>query len=169
MLPGMKFLMIGLLSLTFGLASIPSSGTPYVSIAPPKTLVPVKGPWLRMPVIPDPNWKPGHRGLDIGANTEQMVLAPRSGRVAFANYINNVGSVSITTYDGYRHIVTFVEPTVERDQYVRAGEQIGWVSESSHCKRTCVHWAVKHFGRYVDPRWLLPKMLVRIRRAGGLG
>ena len=169
MLSAMKTLVIGLLSLTFALASVPSNATGRVAIATPTTLVPVKGPWLRLPVIPDPNWKPGHRGLDIGASTEQMVLAPRSGRVAFADYINDVGSVSITTYDGYRHIVTFVEPTVERHQFVRAGEQIGWVSEGGHCIRTCVHWAVKHLGRYVDPRWLLPSMLVRIRHAGGLG
>ena len=165
----MKFLMIGLVCLSFGLACLPSSATPQVSISSPKTLVPVKGPWLRLPVIPDPNWKPGHRGLDIGASTEQMVQAPRSGKVTFAGYINDVGSISITTYDGYRHIMTFVEPTVERHQYVRAGEQVGWVSEGGHCIRTCVHWAVKHLGRYVDPRWLLPKMLVRIRHVGGLG
>lgn len=165
----MKLLIIALLGLTLGLASAPSNAREYVAISPPKTLVPIKGPWLRLPVIPDPNWKPGHRGLDIGASTEQMVLAPRSGRVAFAGYVNDVGSVSITTYDGYRHIVTFVEPTVERDDFVRAGEQIGWVSEGGHCIRTCVHWAVKHFGRYVDPRWLLPRMLVRIKHVGGLG
>lgn len=165
----MKVLSFGLLCIALALHGSTSSGSPLVAVSPPKTLVPVKGPWLRLPVIPDPNWKPGHRGLDIGASTEQMVIAPRSGTVKFADYINDIGSVSITTYDGYRHIITFIEPTVDVDQYVRAGEQIGWVASNGHCITTCVHWAVKHLGRYVDPRWLLPAMLVRIKRAGGLG
>lgn len=141
---------------------------PHVVISQPKTVVPVKGRWLRLPVIPDPNWKPGHRGLDIQASTEQMVFAPRSGTIKFADYIDGIGSVSIQTFDGYRHIVTFVEPTVEVQQKVRTGEQIGWVAEGGHCIRTCVHWAVKHNGVYLDPRWLLPSMLVRIKPAGGL-
>lgn len=165
----MKVLNIGLLCIAMALPGTPSNVSPQVVTSPPQTRVPVKGPWLRLPVIPDPNWKPGHRGLDIGANTEQMVFAPRSGTVKFADYINDVGSVSISTYDGYRHIITFIEPTVDVDQYVRAGEQIGWVSSGGHCVTTCVHWAVKHLGRYVDPRWLLPSMLVRIKRVGGLG
>jgi murein DD-endopeptidase MepM/ murein hydrolase activator NlpD len=145
------------------------SSHPQVLINQPKTIVPVKGRWLRLPVIPDPNWKPGHRGLDIQANTEQMVFAPRSGTVKFADYIDGIGSVSIQTFDGYRHIVTFVEPTVEAQQKVRTGQQIGWVSEGGHCIRTCVHWAVKHNGVYIDPRWLLPSNLVRIKREGALG
>jgi septal ring factor EnvC (AmiA/AmiB activator) len=164
----MKFLIVPTLAFILTLSSTPIQATSQVAIPPPKTIVPVKGPWLRLPVIPDPNWKPGHRGLDIGAHTEQMVVAPRSGTVKFADYIDGVGSISITTYDGYRHILTFVEPIVEKEQYVRIGDQIGWVASNGHCIRTCVHWAVKQFGKYVDPRWLLPSMLVRIKRAGGL-
>lgn len=164
-----KILLILAISSALSLFGTSTHAHDQIALTPPQTVVPVKGRWLRLPVIPDPNWKPGHRGLDIQANTEQMVVAPRSGTVKFSNYINGVGSISIQTYDGYRHILTFIEPITEVNQKVRTGEQIGWVSEGGHCIRTCVHWAVKHNGVYIDPRWLLPSMLVRIKHAGGLG
>ncbi|MEN9922851.1 MAG: hypothetical protein RIS09_365 [Actinomycetota bacterium] len=158
-----------LITASFFLAPSQSLAQPHVVITPPPTIVPVIGPWIRLPVIPDPNWKPGHRGLDIASHSEAFVVAPRTGIVRFADYINGVGSVSISTYDWYRHIMTFIEPLVSKGDKVVTGQQIGWVSESGHCKRTCLHWAVKHFGKYIDPRWLLPSMLVRIKRVGAPG
>jgi murein DD-endopeptidase MepM/ murein hydrolase activator NlpD len=107
--------------------------------------------------IPEPNWLPGHRGIDIAADAAQPVLAPGPGRVAFAGDVAGRPVVAIELDMGLRATLEPVTATVTVDSRVGRGDVVGSVAaHASHCgAQACVHWGLKRGERYVDPLdWL---------------
>lgn len=124
---------------------------------------PVRAQILRLPVIPSPNWKPGHRGLDVAAEVGTLVRSPVFGTVVWVGQINHLPIVTIQSRAGYRHTLLPVTTALAVGERVAQREVIGVVEESAHCiDRNCLHWGVKKNGRYFDPRWFLPALIFRL-------
>ena len=139
------------------------SGTGAAAATAPAAIWPVSGQLLRLPVIPFPNWKPGHRGLDIAAPAGTLVRSPVTGWVHWAGTINGIPGISIRTSSRYRHTLSSVSTTLTAGQRVSQGRLIGVVEPSSHCGVIdCLHWGVKKDGKYFDPRWFVAPIYVRL-------
>lgn len=123
---------------------------------------PVRGAWLRLPVIPDPNWLPGHRGLDLAAAVGGPIRSPVSGLVVWVGEVNLVPGITIVDRLGLRHSLQPVTAAVEEGQEVLRGEVIGWLAAGQHCRVSCLHWGVRQGRQYLDPRWLLPPTIRRL-------
>ena len=123
---------------------------------------PMTGPWLRLPVIPEPNWLPGHRGIDIAGTVGQRVRSPVSGEVVWVGEVAGVPSLTVRDTSGRRHSLLPVDATVVVGDSVLKNETVGTLAPGNHCLSDCLHWAVKLDGHYLDPRWLLPHILYRL-------
>jgi murein DD-endopeptidase MepM/ murein hydrolase activator NlpD len=133
----------------------------FSTSAEPRTGWPLAGAIVRTPILPWPDWQPGHRGLDLAADVDDVVHSPIAGTVAWVGEISGRPSVSIAQGQ-YRHIFHPVTALVSRGDRVVRGQPIARVRESSHCAQTeCLHWAVKKRDRYQDPRWTAES---RVRR-----
>ena len=158
-----------LLSLIFPALLLPPS---LAASTEPKAqaVLPASGVWLRMPVIPWPNWKPGHRGLDIQAPADTEVFAPANAVVSWVGRIGKSSGITFDAGSSIEHTITGVESPLAIGERVRQGQFIGWAITNQHCENLdCIHWSVRQRGRYIDPRWLLKSIVYRLpRRADGL-
>ena len=107
---------------------------------------------------------PGHRGIDIYAQSGQQVTSPQAGMVSFAGLVAGRPLVVVQHFDGLRSTLEPVSPTVKLGQEVYAGQVIGnLVQDASHCApRSCLHWGVRRAEEYLDPKGLLGNLL-RVR------
>ncbi len=156
-----KILAIALLTLP--VVGLLASSSP--SFAAPRWVDwPTRGAILRLPVIPYPNWKPGHRGIDLEVREGSEIHAPVSGVVTWVGSINGVASMSVIDVFGYRHTLLPLQSQLTIGDRVSRGEVIGVVATSSHCSRPCVHWGIRKARAYIDPRWLAPPLIYRLHR-----
>ena len=139
------------------------TGTVAAATSTQVAIWPVRGALLRLPVIPFPNWKPGHRGLDISAPIGSLVRSPVTGWVYWVGTINGIPGLSIRTGAGYRHTLQPVSSALTVGDRVSQGKLIGVVEPSNHCATgACLHWGVKKDDRYFDPRWFVAPIYVRL-------
>lgn len=105
--------------------------------------------------IPEPDWRPGHRGIDVAAAPDAVVMSPGSGRVAFVGVVAGRPVVSIDLDVGVRASLEPVVGTVEEGARVTRGDPVGVATtEHAHCAG-CVHWGLRDGERYIDPLdWL---------------
>lgn len=128
-----------------------------------QTDLPASGTWLRLPVIPWPDWQPGHRGLDIQAPIDTEVFSPVNGEVIWTGRIGKNFGVTIAGPQMTKHTITGIDSKLEIGQKVWRGQFIGWSIASQHCENLdCIHWSVRQKGRYLDPRWLLKPIVYRL-------
>ncbi len=131
------------------------------SAQPPKAQWPARGAILRLPAIPWPNWKPGHRGIDIEMPLGGDVSSPVNGRVVWVGVVAHEPSISLVA-DGLKHTLVPVDSSLTKGDWVAAGEPVGALATSSHCgSRPCVHWSVRRGSDYLDPRWVAQPLLRR--------
>jgi len=104
-----------------------------------------------------------HRGIDIGAPPEAVVVAPASGSVAFVGTVPQLGKVvTIETADGYSvTLVHLGSYAVRRGEPVAEGEAVGAVGPSGVAELSVpyVHLGIRRTpdeDGYVDPLSLLP-------------
>jgi murein DD-endopeptidase MepM/ murein hydrolase activator NlpD len=116
---------------------------------------------LRYPVIPFPNWKPGHRGIDQRAELGMAIRSPISGTVVWVGEVNGKSGVSVIDHHGFRHTLIPADSSLTVGDAVTRGDVIATVSTGSHCSLTCLHWGMRKDGRYVDPRWYAPPLIYR--------
>jgi murein DD-endopeptidase MepM/ murein hydrolase activator NlpD len=122
---------------------------------------------------PTPNWKRGHRGVDLAGADNQPVFAAGRGTVVFAGQLAGRPVVSIAHPGGIRTTYEPVRPSVRAGQLVRKGAQIGTL-EPGHpdcAQAVCLHWGAM-WGRsstadYVDPLGLLAGTEIRLKPVGG--
>ena len=102
-------------------------------------------------------WLPGHRGVDLAAETGAPVRAAGAGTVAFAGMVAGRPVVSIQHPDGLRTTYEPVTPTVQAGDAVDQGAVIGRLSDAgSHCEPSCLHWGVRTgTDAYLDPLLLV--------------
>lgn len=150
----MKRVFVLLVALSLTLGSNPAS-------AAPRALWPVRGVILRLPAIPWPNWKPGHRGIDIAADPSTPVLSPASGRVVWVGVVADLPSISVVAA-GLKYTMQPVTSSLLKGDWVDRGQVIGEVDISDHCGATsCLHWSVRRGSDYLDPRWFAEPLLRR--------
>ncbi|WP_142094384.1 peptidoglycan DD-metalloendopeptidase family protein [Propioniferax innocua] len=123
---------------------------------PNPATAPIPGSPVRGFSAPDPDWLPGHRGIDIAGDPGQRIEAAAAGTVAFVGVIDGVPIVTIdhgdvrTTYQPVRSLV-------DAGQSVELGQVIGEL-EAGHpgCPaEACLHWGLKRGDTYLDPTSLL--------------
>ncbi len=103
-------------------------------------------------------WLPGHRGVDLVAVTDDVVVAPAPGVITFAGQVGGK-PVVVLTHGELRS--TFEPAVTELDvgTALRAGEPVARVASdagAAHCAPTrCLHWGVRRGEAYLDPLLLL--------------
>lgn len=104
---------------------------------------------------PDPDWLPGHRGLDLGATAGDEVRTPRDGILEFAGTVAGV-PVVVVAHGAARATYQPAATTVPTGWPVAAGDVIATVAGAGgHCAGRCIHWGLRIGERYADPRLLL--------------
>ncbi len=122
---------------------------------------------------PSPNWKPGHRGVDLAGTAGQVVHAAGSGTVVFAGELAGRALVSIAHPGGLRTSYEPIQPSVRAGDRVTGGRAIGRL-DAGHpgCGvHACLHWGAM-WGRaaladYVDPLGLLASTPIRLKPTRG--
>lgn len=123
---------------------------------PDRSMTPLPGAPVRGFSAPDPDWLPGHRGVDLPGDPGQQVVAAADGTVAFVGIINGVSVVSID-HGGVRTTYQPVRALVDAGQQVEMGQPIGEL-EAGHegCPaEACLHWGLKDQDTYLDPMSLV--------------
>lgn len=120
---------------------------------------------------PEDPFGPGHRGVDLGAQPGQRVLAAGAGVVVFAGNLAGRGVVSID-HDVLRTTYEPLRPTVKTGDQVYQGQVIGTV-DGGHagCASACLHWGVRRGNppEYLNPLELLVPTRVRLKPWDGGG
>lgn len=114
---------------------------------------------------PSERWLPGHRGVDLAADTLAEVLAPADGTVSFAGAVAGRPVLSVDHGGGLRTTYEPVRTTVEEGDEVVAGQTVGYLlAGHPGCPvPTCLHWGARMSvgaapgddDEYVDPLELL--------------
>jgi lipoprotein NlpD len=100
----------------------------------------------------------GLKGLSIGGNVGDPVLAAADGRVVYAGSgLRGYGNLVIVKHDAtfltaYAHNQALL---VKEDQAVRRGQKIAEMG-SSDADRVKLHFEVRRLGKPVDPATVLP-------------
>jgi murein DD-endopeptidase MepM/ murein hydrolase activator NlpD len=112
-------------------------------------------PFLR----PSSDWGAGHRGVDIVADADSMVLSPHRSTIGFANLAFGVPTVVLDHEDGSSQVfqpVCLVE-SVGLGQKLDAGDAFGAFcsndSNDGHCGQLgCIHWSYRlDKDTYINP------------------
>ncbi len=125
--------------------------------------------------LPAFRYGPGHRGVDLAAVAGAPVLAAGAGTVVFAGMVAGRWVVSVSHDGELRTTYEPVAATVSAGQRVTKGQQIGTVQPGHPgCPvAVCLHWGAFRSRtqapdpgdverKYVDPRWLVAGMRVRL-------
>lgn len=121
--------------------------------------------------IPERNWQPGHRGVDLGMHLGGAVRAAGDGVVAYVGTIAGTPVISIVHPNGLRTTYQPVLPAVETGDLVVEGAVIGVLapSFSAHSgKHDGLHWgALTGPDAYIDPLTLLEPAKIRLKPLDG--
>lgn len=113
--------------------------------------------------IPDQNWLPGHRGVDLAARTGQDILSAENGVVAYVGVIAGVPVVSVDHTDGIRTSYQPVHATVSIGDEVEEGQPIGRMAPANG-DHDGLHWGART-GKdsYINPLSLLDAPQIRLK------
>jgi murein DD-endopeptidase MepM/ murein hydrolase activator NlpD len=127
---------------------------------------------VRMFDAPSPNWKPGHRGVDLAGTPGQPVFAAAGGTVVFAGELAGRPGVSIAHPGGLRTSYEPVVASVRAGRRVDAGTMLGEL-QAGHAgcpAPACLHWGAMwgpaSRADYVDPLGLLASTPIRLKPVG---
>lgn len=129
-------------------------------------------PVLRPFQPPSKPYGPGHRGVDLGGQLGEPVLAAGDGLVLFAGPLADRTLVSIEHASGLRTTYEPVQPLVRVGQYVQRGQVIGLLMAGHRgcpavAPMVCLHWGVHVRRVYLDPLHLVESGHVRLLPWGG--
>jgi murein DD-endopeptidase MepM/ murein hydrolase activator NlpD len=97
----------------------------------------------------------GHRGIDLAAAEQEVVLAPADGIVRFAGYVVDRGVLSID-HGGVVSSFEAVGALVQAGDRVAQGQPVAVVGTGSHC--ACLHVGARIRGQYVSPLALIGRI-----------
>ena len=128
---------------------------------------------VRLFDAPDPDWKRGHRGVDLSGSPGQMVYAAAEGTVVFAGELAGRPVVSIAHPGGLHTSYEPVRAAVRAGQVVGPEAVLGAL-EPGHpgCGASaCLHWGAMWGAaaraEYVDPLGLVVTTPIRLKPLGG--
>jgi peptidase M23-like protein len=110
----------------------------------------------------------GHRGVDLGGEPGQTVVAAAAGVISYAGPLAG-RDVVVVAHGRLRTTYEPVKVMVRRGDRVSAGEQIGLL-QAGHpgCPvRACLHWGLLRGETYLNPLSTLGKGQVRLLPLGG--
>ncbi len=122
---------------------------------------------------PSPNWRPGHRGVDLAGAPGQPVYAAGPATVVFAGALAGRPVVSLAHPGGLRTSYEPVLAAVRAGQAVTADTVIGSLAAGhTGCgAAACLYWGAMwgpaSGARYIDPLGLLRSTPVRLKPLGG--
>lgn len=161
---------------TVGLAAT-GSGPPATAAGPIGAAAPVAGgtgfvlpipppPVVLVPFAPPPHrYGAGHRGVDLAAAPDTVIVAAGAGRVVYAGTLVDRGVVSVEHEGGLRTTYEPVTATIGTGTLVTAGQPIGTLSPGHPpcAPAPCLHWGTRlPDGTYLDPMALLRPWPVRL-------
>lgn len=151
------------------MAVLLGSSFPAWAYVDPTTGAPSATRVTRGAAIPDKNWMPGHRGVDLAARPGQDILAAEDGVVAFVGVVVGVPVISIDHEDGIRTTYQPVFPTVAVGDVVQEGQPIGRMAPPNG-GHDGLHWGAKTGpDTYINPLTLLDTPTIRLKPVDGLG
>jgi len=125
---------------------------------------------------PSPDWKPGHRGVDLAGTPGQPVYAAGAATVVFAGLLAGRPVVSLAHPGGLHTSYEPVRAVVRAGQAVTAQSVIGELVEghagcrASQAGGACLHWGAmwgpSSGAHYVDPLGLLKSVPIRLKPLG---
>lgn len=164
--------------------TLPPPDAATVDGAPPAIAAnhrrPVPGGVLVPADIPEQNWLPGHRGVDLVAAPGAPVHASSSGTVRFAGVVAGTPVVSVDHGGGLRTTYEPVLADVRRGEHVSRGQVLGRLADAATLPETArrdpgLSWGAVLDGangtggtdstggeRYIDPMTLLGPVQVRL-------
>ena len=117
--------------------------------------------------IPEKNWLPGHRGVDLGARPGADILAAEDGVVAFVGVIVGTPTISIDHPGGIRTTYQPVHSRVAVGDHVVEGDVIGTLARPTSQfarEHAGLHWGARTGpDRYIDPLSLLEPPRIRLK------
>lgn len=117
--------------------------------------------------IPEQNWRPGHRGVDLALHHGQEVLAAGDGEIAFVGVVVGTPVVSIVHPNGLRTTYQPVDARVGLGEQVSEGQPIGTLARTTSQfarEHTGLHWgALTGPDTYIDPLTLLEAPRIRLK------
>lgn len=148
--------------LTALLAALLTAG-PAAAYVDPTTGAPHASRVTRAADIPEKNWLPGHRGVDLAARPGVDILASEDGVVAFAGVVAGTPTVSIDHADGIRTTYQPVHAAVSKGDRVKEGQPIGRLGHPFD-GYPGLHWGAKT-GKdsYINPLILLEVPPIRLK------
>lgn len=121
--------------------------------------------------IPERNWQPGHRGVDLALRPGGEVLAAGGGTVAFAGTVAGSPVVSIDHPGGLRTTYQPVHASVRVGDAVDEGEPIGTLARTGSFRageHDGLHWGARTGpDTYIDPLTLLEPPRIRLKPLDG--
>jgi murein DD-endopeptidase MepM/ murein hydrolase activator NlpD len=110
---------------------------------------------------PTTPWGPGHRGVDLRGYPGQPVRAIGAGTVAFVGTVGDK-PVVVVQHGDLRSTYEPVLGTAQVGDAVHPGARIGTLEEG-HCGAGtwCLHLGLKRGDRYLDPRIVLQRAVLR--------
>lgn len=103
-------------------------------------------------IIPQENWKKGHRGIDVAIDEGSQIIAPGKASVVMSGKVGGKDVLSLALDNG---LTVSIEPAIssqKKGATVQAGEIIGHVEgNSDHCENTCAHIGVRRGNTYLNP------------------
>ena len=121
---------------------------------------------------PKPDWRRGHRGVDLAGAPGQPVYAAGPGTVVFAGLLAGRSVVSVQHPGGLRTSYEPVEAALRPGQLVGAGSPLGrLMSGHPGCPAAaCLHWGAMwgpaQRADYIDPLGLLAATPIRLKPLG---
>lgn len=113
--------------------------------------------------IPQQNWLPGHRGVDLALEVGADVRAAEEGTVTFAGMVAGTPVVSIDHADGIRTTYQPVHARVRAGDAVTEGQVIGRLAPSTRDEHDGLHWgALTGRDSYINPLTLLEVPAIRL-------
>ncbi|WP_134427343.1 M23 family metallopeptidase [Mycobacterium ulcerans] len=122
---------------------------------------------------PTPNWRPGHRGVDLAGVPGEPIFAAGDATVVYAGTLADWPVVSLAHPGGLRTSYQPVRPTVRAGQHVTAGSAVGTlVAGHPGCPaKAWLHWGAMwgpaSDAHYVDPLGLLKSTPIRLKPVTG--
>ncbi|MEX3503770.1 M23 family metallopeptidase [Corynebacterium sp. LK2510] len=112
--------------------------------------------------IPEKNWLPGHRGVDLAARPGDPIRAAEEGTVAFVGVVAGTPVISIAHPDGLRSTYQPVHSRVAVGDVVAEGDVVGHLGHSSD--HDGLHWGVLTGpDTYINPLSLLDAPTIRLK------
>jgi murein DD-endopeptidase MepM/ murein hydrolase activator NlpD len=102
-------------------------------------------------IAPADRYSAGHRGIDITAPVDSVVLAPSDGEIYFVGVVVDRAVLTIKNVDGSLTSFEPINSSLAVGTLVLRGDTIGTVGTGKHCPTSCLHFGVRVAGEYVSP------------------